>query len=242
MKPKLNLIYIDNYNYNTPPSQPTLIYPIDGSILYNTSTMQVNTLDSVELEWASIASASSYKLYLSSGSGLNVYDSSIHSGFSSSTFTTATLNPGESYEWWVQGYNQSIPGQISDKWIFGIGKPDHVNNNDGTFSYNFSDSSEIIDFNHPNIIDTQVTDANSGTNYGDSGILEIGGGCQDTANSVCAAIISVDTSQLPLDSNTQTIHSINLDLRVESWDLPVVHIKLNSQFTNSFTRVGAKRH
>ena len=219
LKPVLRLIYIDNINLNTPPNQPSLISPVDGTILYNTSTMPVVSSNSVELEWSALPSASSYKLYLKSESGVNLYDSLSDPGFFGSTYTTTTLNKGESYEWWVQGYNQSIPGPSSNKWMFALGDPDHRDNNDGTFSYNFSDSSEISDFEHPNIKDASITDAFPGTNYGNSQTIEIGSGCQNTAGSVCAAIISVDTSQLPLDGNTQTIHSINLDLQVAAWDL-----------------------
>lgn len=219
VKPNLRLIYINNFNLNTPPNQPTLISPTDGTILYNSSTMPVSSSDSVELQWVTLPSATSYKLYVKSESGVSIFDSLFDPGFLGSSYNTTILEKGESYEWWVQGYNQSIPGPSSNRWMFSLGDPDHNDNNDGTLSYNFSDSSEIIDIGHPNVRDMWITDAFPGTNYGNSQTLEIGGGCQNTAGSVCAAIISVDSSQLPLDSNTQNIHSINLEFQVDGWDL-----------------------
>ena len=90
---------------------------------------------------------------------------------------------------------------------------------DGTYRYLFSDSSEVYNLNHINVQDTSINSANLDVNYGFVDTLTIGGGCGGVLNSVCDAIVSVDTSQLPLDSNSQMIHSINLTLSVESWDL-----------------------
>ncbi|DAC53108.1 MAG TPA: DNRLRE domain-containing protein, partial [Candidatus Poseidoniaceae archaeon] len=219
MKPTINLTYIENINQYLPPSQPLPISPSDGEILYDVSNLPINSVQSVQLEWTQVSSATSYKLFINTESGLLVFDSLIDSGFSGNTFTSSIFSPGESYEWWVQCYNQSIPGPPSPKWIFGLGNPDNFDNKDGTLTYAFSDSSEILDFNHINFYDTWITDSNLDVNYGVGDNLEIGGGCQNTINSICDAIISVDTSQIPLDSNSQSIHSIVLNLFVESWDL-----------------------
>ena len=219
MIPTINLTYIENLDQYLPPSQPLPISPSDGEILYDTSNLPVSSTQSVQLEWTQVPSATSYKLYIKSSLGLTVYDSSIDSGFNANTFTSSIFSPGESYEWWIQCYNQSIPGPPSPKWIFGLGDPNNFDNKDGTLTYAFSDSSEIFDFNHINVHDTWITDSNIDVNYGMGDNLEIGGGCQNTINSICDAIISIDTSQIPLDSNSQSIHSIILNLFVDSWDL-----------------------
>ena len=219
MKPKINLTYIENIDQYMPPAQPVPIAPLDGQILYDTNLLPVGTTQSVQLDWSHVSSASTYKLFIKSNGYLSVYDSANDLRFSGNTFTGTFFNPGQSYEWWVQGYNQSIPGPPSQKWIFGIGEPDHLYNKDGTFVYTFSDSSEIPDFNHINVQDNWITSADVDINYGISDTLVIGGGCEGVLNSVCDAVISIDTSQIPVDSNSQSLHSITLDLFVESWDL-----------------------
>ena len=220
MKPKINLTYIENLDHTCHQLNHFLIYaPQDGEILYDTTSLQVSTIQSVQLEWSQVSSATSYQLFIKSNGQISVYDSINDLRFNGNTFTGAFFNPGSSYEWWVQGFNQSIPGPPSQKWTFGLGNPLNTYQLDGTYRYLFSDSSEVYNLNHFNVQDTSINSANIDVNYGFIDTLIIGGGCGGSLNSVCDAIVSVDTSQLPLDSNSQSIHSINLTLSVESWDL-----------------------
>ena len=93
--------------------------------------------------------------------------------------------------------------------VFGLGDPVQQDNQDGTYTYTLSDSSEILDFNHMEVIDTAITDAAPDSNFGTSTTMEIGGGCQNV-NSICDVIVSFDSSQLPLDSNVRNLHSLFL--------------------------------
>ena len=217
-RPKFNLSYIDNINQITPPGQPSLIFPSDGEIIYNLTNHIVSSAQNVELEWAPLSSADGYKLYIGNLTETIIFDSRYDSEITGTTFNYSEFNQGEVYEWWVIGLNQSIPGPSSQRWSFGMGLPNHDSNNDGTYTYLVADSAEIVDFSHIDVKDTMVTDASASTNYGDYNTMLVGGGCFTIQNSVCDGIISLDLSQLPLDSSTQNIHSINLTLAVDSWD------------------------
>ena len=219
VKPTINLTYIENLDQYMPPTQPIPISPQDGEIIYDDATLPIGATQVVDLEWSQVTTSTSYKLFIKSNGLLSVYDSENDLRFNGNTFTASFFTPGQSYEWWIQAFNQSIPGPPSQKWFFGMGDPNHIYNKDGTFVYTLSDSSEISDFSHINVRDNWITSSNIDVNYGISDALVIGGGCENTLNSVCDAVISIDTSQLPLDSNSQSVHSISLDLFVESWDL-----------------------
>ena len=123
MKPRINLTYIENIDQYMPPAQPLPITPLDGEILYDATSLPVNTVQTVQLEWSQVNTANSYQLFIKSNGQLSVYDSTTDLRFNGNTFTGAFFEPGESYEWWVQGFNQSIPGPPSQKWTFGLGNP-----------------------------------------------------------------------------------------------------------------------
>ena len=122
------------------------------------------------------------------------------------------------YEWWVQAINQTIPGPSSARWNFALGNPDHTYNNDGTYSYIYQDSTEVPDYSHVDVRDTMITDAFGDINYGSQTTMALGGGCNTVAGSQCYGIVSLDASQIPLDS-TKNVHSVDLTLFVQSWDL-----------------------
>ena len=219
LQPKLVLEYVDNIGGILPPSQPVLSTPVDGSVLYDSSNDIIASQDSVTLSWSPSSGASSYLLFLSDSNGITTFDSRFDSEISGNSFTSSTsLNVGEVYTWWVQGINQTIPGPSSSRWTFAIGDPVHYFNNDGTYVYDFQDASEVEEFGHVEIRDAGINDAFADSNYGSLDTMELGTGCEDVAGSLCYGVFSLDASQVPLDTS-QSVHSIDLTLFVESWDL-----------------------
>ncbi len=219
LQPKLVLEYVDNVGGILPPSQPVLTTPFDGSVLYDSSNDIITSQDSVTLTWSPSSGASSYILFLSDSTGITTFDSRFDSEINGNSFTSASsLNVGEVYTWWVQGINQTIPGPSSSRWNFAIGDPVHYFNNDGTYVYEFQDSSEVDEFGHVEIRDAGINDAYADSNYGSSDTMELGTGCEDVAGSLCYGVFSLDASQVPLETS-QSVHSIDLTLFVDSWDL-----------------------
>ena len=98
-----------------------------------------------------------------------------------------------------------------------VGDPVHSYNKDGTYSYEVKDSADVPGYSHANVLDNTITSALPLANFGLSDELVVGTGCFNVAGSTCDAIISLDTSQLPINSN-QTIHSVELTLTVDQWD------------------------
>ena len=148
-----------------------------------------------------------------------MFDSDYDSEINGNTFTPSVpFATGETYTWWVQAVNQFIPGPASQRWTFGIGNPTHYDNNDGTSTYEFQDSVEVPDFFHVNIRDTGINNAQPDLNYGIEPTIPIGTGCLGTIASECYAIISLDASQVPIDT-LQSVHSMNLVLHSDTWDL-----------------------
>ncbi|MDG1551255.1 MAG: DNRLRE domain-containing protein, partial [Candidatus Poseidoniaceae archaeon] len=219
LQPKLVLEYVDNVGGIMPPSQPVLSLPLDGSILYDSSSDIISSQDTVTLSWSQSTGASSYILFLSDSTGITTFDSRFDSEIIGNTFTSSSsLNVGEVYTWWVQGINQTIPGPSSSRWTFAIGDPIHYFNNDGTYVYEFQDAAEVQEFGHVEIRDTSINDAQADSNYGSSDTLVLGTGCEGVLGSLCYGVISLDASQVPLDT-AQSVHSVELTLFVDSWDL-----------------------
>ena len=219
LQPKLVLEYVDNIGGILPPSQPILNTPVDGTILYDVSSEIISILDSVTLSWSPSTGASSYLLFLSDSSGITTFDSRFDSEISGNTFTTSSsLDEGEVYTWWVQGINQNIPGPSSSRWNFAVGDPRQYYDNDGTYIYEFQDASEVEEFGHVEIRDAGINDASADSNYGSIDTMVLGTGCEGVTGSLCYGVISLDASQVPLDTS-QSVHSVDLTLFVESWDL-----------------------
>jgi hypothetical protein len=216
--PSLSITYIENINGYTPPNQPILVSPLDGEILYDTTNALITSPQSVQLQWSPATGADNYKLYLSNQSSTIIYDSRQDPEIVGTSFSSSDFNVGEVYQWWVQGLNQTIPGPSSQKWAFATSNPRHIYQNDGTYSYEVVDSYEVPDYSHINSLDTTITDALPDGNFGGLDSLLIGSGCENTAGSQCYGIISLDTSQLPINTS-QTIHSISLKLIIDTWDL-----------------------
>ena len=217
-KPKLILTYVDNIAGVTPPSQPTLISPSDSEILYDTSGVTLQTVSQTSLTWSPVTSASSYKVFIDDKQQVTVYDSLYDSEINGNTLTSSQFIGGETYTWWVQAYTQNIPGPSSARWTFALGDPVHYSNNDGTYTYEFIDSKEVADFSHINVYDTTISDALPGNNFGQNPNIIVGNGCLQTQTSNCAGIFSIDFSQIPLDYTAQSLHSMDVEFTVESWD------------------------
>ena len=219
LQPKLTLDYVDNIGGILPPSQPVLSSPLDGEVLYDTSGETISSVDSVSLSWGASTGATAYVLSLSNATTVVTYDSRIDSEIVGNTFTTSSpLEVGEVYSWWVQAINQTIPGPSSSRWSFAIGDPVHYFNGDGTYIYEIQDSLEVVEFGHVEVRDSTITDGSADSNYGDLDTITLGTGCYGVAGSLCYGVISLDASQVPFNQ-TQSVHSIDITLFVESWDL-----------------------
>lgn len=217
--PSLKLTYIDNILGLTPPNQPTLVQPVDRQIVYVNSNDLISSPNFVNLHWAAQLDATAYKLFIKNDGNTISFDSRYDAEIVGTTFNSTLFQPGEVYEWWVQAFNQYVPGPSSPRWSFGLGSPSHIYNSDGTYTYIIKDSVEIEDYSHVDVRDTTITESLPLANYGTDSKITVGEGCLGVQNSVCAGIISVDLSQIPFDTQTQTLHSINLTFVVDSWDL-----------------------
>ncbi len=219
VQPKLIFEYVDNIGGIIPPSQPVLSSPSDGSVLYDTTTEIISSVDTTTLSWSPSTGATSYIVSFADQTSIMTYDSRFDSEISGTTFTTSIpLEIGEVYTWWVQAINQTIPGPSSSRWSFATGDPIHFFVNDGTYAYEFQDGSEVEEFGHVEIRDAGITDALADSNFGTLDTMTLGTGCLSVAGSECYGIFSLDASQVPLDI-TQTVHSADLTFFVESWDL-----------------------
>ena len=74
-RPKLTLDYVDNVDGVIPPAQPTIAYPADGAILYNTSTWKLESLVKPQLSWNSVTNATGYIVTIADSDGEQKYKS-----------------------------------------------------------------------------------------------------------------------------------------------------------------------
>ena len=108
--------YVDNVDGVIPPAQPSLAYPADGSILYNTSTWKLESLDKPQLSWNSVSNATGYVVTIADSNGEQKYKSWEDPEINGTVFTfSQNLVTGEVYSWWVQAINGSIPGPASSR-------------------------------------------------------------------------------------------------------------------------------
>ena len=218
LRPILEVEYVDNTNGTLPPAQPTLISPNDGQALYQEDNWTLISQTLPLLEWNPVQNATGYIVTISNTSGRNKYRSWVDSGFNGSTYQLSTeLSPGETYEWWVQAINGSIPGPSSSRWAFGIGSPvNNTYNNDLTWTYELRNSQEISDLVHPDIIDGWIGNASPAESHADEDLL-IGEGCGNGAGVMpyheCKALFTVDISDIPLPANASA-HSASIKFKV----------------------------
>ena len=218
LRPQLVVEYIDNVDGIQPPSQPTLTYPTDGEVLYNTSGVVLQPDATPVLSWAPSTGATGYIVTIANQSGVYKYRSwESTSSFVGTSFRfPSTLDTGEVFQWWVQGVNQSIPGPSSSRWSFAIGDPSHVDNGDLTYSYTFQTGNEVTQFGHTNIRETHLSEVDADSNFGDSDIIEVGTYFGQNSGQKAYMTFALDNGQVPLPAHA-SIHSASLGLYLDSW-------------------------
>jgi len=216
-RPRLVLNYVDNVNGIQPPTQPILISPQDGQVLYNLTGPTLQPDDKPVLSWSPVTGATGYVVTIANETGVYKFNSLEGNEIIGTTFRfTNSLTTGEVITWWVQGINQSIPGPSSSRWSFAIGDPHHTDNNDLTYTYTFQTGNEVIQFGHTNMRETHLSEASPSTNYGDAALAELGTYSGANSGMKSRLTFALDNSQVPLPAYAN-IHSASLGLYLESW-------------------------
>jgi len=241
LRPHLIFEYVDNINGIQPPPQPVLTFPQDGQVIYNTTTSTLQPNDKPILSWSPVTGATGYIVTIANETGVYKYKSSESTEITGTSFRfTNSLATGEVFTWWVQGINQSIPGPSSPRWSFAIGNPNHVFNNDLTYTYTFQTGSEVAQYGHTNIRETHLSQASPSTNYGEVALAESGTYSGANFGMEARFTFALDNGQVPLPAYTN-IHSASLGLYLDSWVTSgganemtfSVHRILNSQWAQS---------
>ena len=208
LRPVLRVDYVDNVAGVVPPSQPVLISPVDGTVLYNTTTTLLESLDKPTLSWNAVTGATGYIVTIRNSSGQYNFKSGISSQITGTNFVfSSALSPGLTFEWWVQAVNGSIPGPSSSRWIVGIGDPATQDNFDHTWTYEFQTGNEIQEMAHTNVEDASVYSGTADANLdGDSSIIGI-----DSGQDEYRMLVSTDFGQIPFNPN-MNVHSVDLSL------------------------------
>ena len=215
-RPQLVLDYIDNTDGILPPAQPVLTYPADGAVLYDTGARLLSPDQTPTLSWGGVANATGYIVTISNSSGQYKFKSWETNSINGTTFRfNQNLAAGDTFEWWVQAVNQSVPGPASSRYSFGIGNPLNFDNNDNTWTYEFQTGNEILDFGHTNVRDGYIQNVSADQNFGSEDYGYIGTNCQN-ALMECRAFFGLDNSQVPLPAN-MAVHSANLEIYIEQW-------------------------
>jgi len=178
--PQLVLDYIDNTDGILPPAQPVLTYPNDGDVLYQTGQRLLSPEQNPTLTWSPVSNATGYIVTISNESGQYKFRSWETSSINGTTFRfNQSLNAGDTYEWWVQAVNQSVPGPSSSRYSFAIGDPLNFDNQDNTWTYEFQTGNEILDFGHTNVRDGYIQNVSVNQNFGSQDFGYIGTNCQN---------------------------------------------------------------
>ena len=216
--PHLVLDYVDNVNGILPPAQPVLNSPADGQVLYAESNGLLTPPSQPVLTWSPVSGATGYIVTVANETGVFKFKSWEDDEITNTTFRFSTnLSEGQTFSWWVQGVNQSIPGPSSSRWSFAIGDPDHTYNNDYTYTYMFQTGSEVAAFGHTNIQDTTLYSEYPNTNFAGSSVIRAGTYCGTLYADECRINIGLDASQIPF-APYQVVHSASLGLYVEDWE------------------------
>ncbi|MDE0557975.1 MAG: DNRLRE domain-containing protein, partial [Candidatus Poseidoniaceae archaeon] len=215
-RPQLVLDYVDNTAGIIPPSQPSLLFPLDGSVLYDINEIVIQSQSNPVLSWNLVNGASGYIVTIANSTGVYKFKSWESTYINGTTFRfNNLLDAGDVFSWWVQGVNQTIPGPSSARWSFAIGDPSHTDNQDMTFTYDFQTGNEVMQFGHTNIRDSTLSEAYPNEKMGDLESISIGTGCDSVANAECRAVIGLDNSQIPF-APFQKIHSASLGFYISS--------------------------
>ncbi len=241
LRPNILFEYVDNVGGILPPSQPTLISPLDGDVLYNLSAPVLQSDEKPLLTWSPVSGATGYIVTIANETGIYKFYSWYSSEINGTTFQfSEALDDGEVFTWWVQGVNQSIPGPSSPRWTFAIGSPNHADNADMTYTYTFQTGNEVAQFGHTNIRETFLSEAAPDMNFGDQSFVELGTYSGINARLETRITFGLDNGQVPLPSHS-SIHSASLGLYLDSWESSgganqmtfSVHRLLNSQWSQS---------
>lgn len=215
--PHIVLDYVDNVNGIVPPAQPSLASPNDGDVLYDESNGLLSPSTQPVLVWAPVTGATGYIVTVANETGVYKYKSWEDSEITNTTFRFAqNLTDGQMFTWWVQGVNQSIPGPSSARWSFAVGSPDHVYNNDYTFTYTMQTGNEIPAFGHTNIQDASLYSESPDSNFVGDSIISTGSFCGTLFTDECRLTLALNAGQIPF-APYQQVHSASLGLYVESW-------------------------
>ena len=214
LRPVLRVDYVDNVAGVIPPAQPVLLSPADGTVLYNTTTTLLESLDKPTLSWNAVTGATGYIVTIRNSSGQYNFKSGISSQITGTNFVFgSSLSPGSTFEWWVQAVNGSIPGPSSSRWIVGIGDPTTQDNFDHTWTYEFQTGNEIQEMAHTNVEDASVYSGTADANLdGDSSIIGI-----DSGQDEYRMLVSTDFGQIPFNPN-MNVHSVDLSLYLTDLD------------------------
>ena len=241
LRPQLTFEYVDNVNGIQPPSQPVLTFPQDGQVLYNSTASTLQPNDKPVLTWSPVTGANGYIVTIANETGVFKFKSWESSEISGTSFRfTNSLATGEVFTWWVQGVNQSIPGPSSPRWSFAIGNPNHVFNNDLTYTYTFQTGSEVAQYGHTNVRETHLSQASPSTNFGELAFAESGTYSGANFGMEARFTFALDNGQVPLPAYAN-IHSASLGLYLDSWVTSgganemtfSVHRILNTQWAQS---------
>ncbi len=215
--PHLVLQYVDNVAGILPPGQPVLNSPADGEVLYQENDGLLTSSTQPVLSWAPVAGATGYIVTISNETGVYKFKSWEDDEITNTSFRFgADLPDGQLFTWWVQAVNQSIPGPSSARWSFAIGAPNHVYNNDFTYTYTFQTGNEVSEYGHTNIQNTVLSSANPTNNFAGASTLSAGDFCGSSFTDECRINIGLNAAQIPF-AQYQQVHSASLGLYLESW-------------------------
>jgi len=248
LRPKLVFDYVDNVNGSVPPAQPTLLSPSDGQVVYDADNWTLTPGRSPMFEWNPVSDATGYILTISNDTGRSKYRSWEDNGFNGSTYTlSSNLEVGESYDWWVQALNGSIPGPSSSRWSFAVGNPvNNSYNGDLTWTYELRHGQEVPQFAHPDIGDGWIGNHSISTSHPNGDIL-VGEGCGNGAGILsvheCRGMFTIDISDIPLPTDSNA-HSASISFIVSNINVlnggmgmtlsvhPLLTLPFNSQASN----------
>ena len=211
LRPTLRIDYVDNVAGVVPPAQPVLLSPLDGAVLYDTTSNLLDSLDKPVLNWNTVSGATGYIVTIRNESGQYTFKSATSSQITGTSFTFAnTVAPGSTFEWWVQAVNGSIPGPSSSRWVVGVGDPQTMDNNDHTWTYEFQTGNEIEELAHTNVQDVSIFSGLINTNLdGDANVVGI-----DAAQDEYRLLLSADFGQIPFNPS-MNVHSVSLGMYLE---------------------------
>ena len=216
-RPHIVLDYVDNVNGIVPPGQPVLTSPADGEVLYEQDNGLLKAMNQPFLSWSPVAGATGYIVTVANETGVYKFRSWEDSEITNTTFRfDEDLTEGSVFSWWVQGVNQSIPGPSSARWSFAVGEPDHVYNNDYTYTYAFQTGNEVPAFGHTNVQDVAMYSEYPNTNFAGEGTVSAGDFCGTLWTDECRITVGLDAGQIPF-AQYQNVHSASLGMYVESW-------------------------